>query len=48
MPRFQGQIDARAASKGWLTDSAGEFVQRAVQAIAKATEDHATERAARA
>ena len=48
MPRFQGQLDARAGSHDWLTGSAGEFVNRAVQAIAKATEDHAAERAARA
>lgn len=47
MPRFQGQLAARQASHGWLTGSAGEFVDRAVQAIAKATEDHAAERAAR-
>ena len=47
MPRFQGQLDARAGSHDWLTGSAGEFVNRAVQAIAKATEDHAAERAGR-
>lgn len=47
MPRFQGQVAPRERSKEWLTGSAGEFVNRAVHAIAKATEDHATERAAR-
>jgi limonene 1,2-monooxygenase len=48
MPRFQGHLEPRAASKDWLTGSAGEFVNRATHAIAKATEDHAAERAARA
>jgi len=47
MPHFQGQIAAQAESHRWLTESGGEFVNRAVQAISKATTDHAEERRAR-
>ena len=44
MPKFQGQLDAPAASCDWVTGSGGEFVGRAANAIAKAIEDHAKER----
>ena len=44
MPKFQGQLDAPAASCDWVTGSGGEFVGRAANAIAKAIEDHAAER----
>ncbi|AKL73018.1 flavin-dependent oxidoreductase, F420-dependent methylene-tetrahydromethanopterin reductase [Actinobacteria bacterium IMCC26256] len=47
MPHFQDQIAAQAESHRWLTESGGEFVNRAVQAISKATTDHAEERRAR-
>ena len=46
MPHFQGQISSPAESHRWLTESGGEFVNRAVQAISKATTDHAEERRA--
>ena len=44
MPHFQGQLEPIAASCDWVTGSGGEFVGRAAHAIAKAIEDHATER----
>lgn len=44
MPKFQGQLDPPAASCEWVTDSGGEFVGRAANAIAKAIEDHAAQR----
>ena len=47
MPHFQDQIASQAESHRWLTESGGEFVNRAVQAISKATTDHAEERRAR-
>lgn len=47
MPHFQGQISSPAESHRWLTESGGEFVNRAVQAISKATTDHAEERRVR-
>jgi limonene 1,2-monooxygenase len=45
MPRFTGQLEPVAASCEWVTGSGGEFVGRAANAIAKAIEDHAAERA---
>src|SRR6478609_6893187 len=45
MPHFTGQLTAPIASRDWVTDSGGEFVGRAANAIAKAIEDHAAERA---
>jgi limonene 1,2-monooxygenase len=47
MPRYQGQLDPPAASCEWVTGAGGEFVNQAAQAIGKAIEDHAAERAAR-
>ena len=47
MPHFQGQVEAPAESHRWLTESGGEFVNRAVHAISKATQDHAEERSSR-
>ncbi|MGZ6998386.1 MAG: LLM class flavin-dependent oxidoreductase [Acidimicrobiia bacterium] len=46
MPRFTGQLEPVQASCEWVTGSGGEFVGRAANAIAKAIEDHAAERAA--
>jgi limonene 1,2-monooxygenase len=43
MPHFQGQLDAPAASCEWVTESGGEFVGRAANAIAKSIADHAAE-----
>jgi len=48
MPRFTGQLEPVAASCEWVTGSGGEFVGRAANAIAKAIEDHAAERASTA
>jgi limonene 1,2-monooxygenase len=45
MPHFQGQLAPVQSSCDWVTGSGGEFVGRAANAIAKAIEDHATERA---
>jgi limonene 1,2-monooxygenase len=45
MPRFTGQLEPVAASCEWVTGSGGKFVGRAANAIAKAIEDHAAERA---
>jgi limonene 1,2-monooxygenase len=45
MPRFTGQLEPPQASCDWVTGSGGEFVGRAANAIAKAIEDHAAERA---
>jgi limonene 1,2-monooxygenase len=45
MPHFTGQLEPVAASCEWVTGSGGEFVGRAANAIAKAIEDHAAERA---
>ncbi|MBK5288984.1 MAG: LLM class flavin-dependent oxidoreductase [Acidimicrobiia bacterium] len=44
MPRFTGQLAPVQASHDWVTGSGGLFVDRAATAIAKAIEDHATER----
>lgn len=44
MPKFQGQLEAPAASCDWVTGSGGEFVGRAVNAIGKAITDHEAER----
>jgi limonene 1,2-monooxygenase len=46
MPKYQGQLAAASASCDWVTGSGGEFVGQAANAIAKAIEDHANERAA--
>ena len=46
MPHFTGQLEPPQASCDWVTGSGGEFVGRAANAIAKAIEDHAAERAA--
>lgn len=46
MPRYQGQLEVPQASCDWVTGSGTEFVNRAVQAIGKATEAHFAERAA--
>ena len=40
-----GQLAPVQASCDWVTGSGGEFVGRAANAIAKAIEDHAAERA---
>lgn len=47
MPKFKGQLDRPAASCDWVTGSGGEFVNRAVNAIGKAIENHETEKAAK-
>ena len=41
MPHFTGQLDPPEASCEWVTGSGGEFVGRAINAIAKAIADHA-------
>jgi limonene 1,2-monooxygenase len=46
MPHFSGQLAAPAASCDWVTGSGGEFVNRAINAIAKAITDHASEQQA--
>ena len=40
MPRYQGQLGAPKASEDWVTASGGEFVTRAVNAIAAATTEY--------
>ena len=46
MPHFTGQLEPVQASHDWVVGSGGRFVERAANAIGKAIEDHATERAA--
>lgn len=46
MPHFTGQLEPVQASHDWVVNSGGRFVERAANAIGKAIEDHATERAA--
>ena len=45
MPHFTGQLAPVQASHDWVVNSGGVFVERTTTAIAKAIEDHATERA---
>jgi limonene 1,2-monooxygenase len=44
-PHFQGQLDPIRSSYDWIAGSEGRFVQAASNAITKAIEDHAAERA---
>ncbi len=46
-PHFQGQLDPIRSSYDWIAGSEGRFVQAASNAITKAIEDHAAERAGR-
>jgi limonene 1,2-monooxygenase len=45
MPRFQGTLPRLDASRNWAAENRGTFVGRAVEAIGKAIQDHAVERA---
>jgi limonene 1,2-monooxygenase len=43
MPHFTGQLEAPQQSCDWVTESGGEFVNRAANAIMKAIADHAAQ-----
>ncbi len=45
MPHFTGQLQPVQASHDWVVGSGGVFVERTANAIAKAIDDHAAERA---
>ena len=45
MPRFQGTLPRLEQSRDWAADNRGKFIGRAVEAIGKAIQDHAAERA---
>ncbi len=47
MPRFQGTLPRLARSRDWAAENRGTFIGRAVEAIGKAIQDHAAERAGR-
>jgi limonene 1,2-monooxygenase len=47
MPRFQSTIPRLRASRDWAAENRGTFIGRAVEAIGKAIQDHAAERAGR-
>jgi limonene 1,2-monooxygenase len=45
MPRFQGTLPRLEQSRDWAAENRGTFIGRAVEAIGKAIQDHATDRA---
>lgn len=47
MPRFQDTIGRLDRSRNWAAENRGTFIGRAVEAIGKAIQDHASERAER-
>jgi limonene 1,2-monooxygenase len=47
MPRFQGTIPRLERSRDWAAANRGTFIGRAMEAIGKAIQDHAVERAER-
>jgi limonene 1,2-monooxygenase len=47
MPRFQGTIPRLERSRDWAAANRGTFIGRAMEAIVKAIQDHAVERAER-
>jgi limonene 1,2-monooxygenase len=44
MPRFQNTVPRLESSRDWAAANRGQFIGRAVEAIGKAIQDHATER----
>jgi limonene 1,2-monooxygenase len=46
-PRFQGTLPRLERSRDWAAENRGTFIGRAVEAIGKAIQDHAVERATR-
>ena len=47
MPEFQGTLPRLAASRDWAAENRPTFMGRSLEAIGKAIQDHAGERAER-
>ena len=47
MPRFQNTLPRLQTSRDWAADNRGQFIGRAIEAVGKAIQDHAVERAGR-
>lgn len=47
MPRFQGQLDTLIASRDWAAANRAKFIGRAMEAVTKAVQERAAERAER-
>ena len=47
MPRFQNTLPRLDRSRNWAAENRGTFIGRAVEAIGKAIQDYAEERATR-